>query len=120
MEQDGYIPLRLEVLNKRTGNVEMVVLEDSQNVLGPDATSATETDIDMINMLLYVKDRYNVSGCAYHEMTKICKGLPRSYKLSSGFQSLTSGGIFVPLQTTHVVSSSHWKRDFGLEFLTST
>lgn len=55
MEQDGYTPLRLEVLNKKTGKVEMVVVDDPESVFGQD--TATDTDIDMVSMLLYVKDR---------------------------------------------------------------
>lgn len=86
MEHDGYAPLRLKVLNKRTGNVEMVVMEDPESVFGPDV--ASETDIDMNSMLLYVKDRYDVSGSAYHKMTKICKGLPSSYKLKQRIAEL--------------------------------
>ncbi len=39
-------------------------------------------------MLLYVKDRYDVSGGAYHEMTKVCKTLPRSYKLKRRISEL--------------------------------
>ena len=35
----------------------------------------------MINMLLFVKDKYDVSGRAYHELASICKQLPRHYKL---------------------------------------
>ncbi len=32
-------------------------------------------------MMLYVKDQFNVSGSAYHDMAKICQEMPRHYKL---------------------------------------
>lgn len=32
-------------------------------------------------MLLYVKDRHNVSGDAYHEMAQLCNAMPQHYKL---------------------------------------
>ncbi len=90
MERDGYVPLRLEVQNVKSGKVESIVLqpEDAENVFGPDASSATDCDLDMISMLLYVKDRYDVSGSAYHEMTRVCKNLPRSYKLKQRIAEL--------------------------------
>ena len=35
----------------------------------------------MINMMLLVKDQYQVSGSAYHEFAKICQEMPRHQKL---------------------------------------
>jgi len=35
----------------------------------------------MINMMLLVKDQYQVAGSAYHEFAKICQEMPRHYKL---------------------------------------
>ena len=32
-------------------------------------------------MMLYVKDRYCVSGDAYHELAQACKHMPRHYKI---------------------------------------
>ena len=80
LDYDGYSPTKIEMVDKRTGKVEVVKLLDHQRdeLFGKDVTG---DDIDMVNMLLYIKDRYNVSGGAYHEMTKICKSLPRSYKM---------------------------------------
>ena len=37
--------------------------------------------IDTVNMMLFVKDKYNVSGQAYHEMRKVCKQMPTHYKV---------------------------------------
>ena len=39
-------------------------------------------------MLLYVKDRHNVSGDAYHEMAQMCKAMPRHYKLKQRIAKL--------------------------------
>ncbi len=49
---------------------------------------ATDSDVDLINMMLYIKDRYDVSGNAYHEMSKVCKQMPRSYKLKQKIAEL--------------------------------
>ena len=35
----------------------------------------------MLNMILLIKDSYNISGGAYHELASICKSLPRHYKI---------------------------------------
>lgn len=39
-------------------------------------------------MMLYVKDRYNVSGTAYHEMARLCKEMPRHLKLKQKISEL--------------------------------
>lgn len=82
--------LKVDAPNAKTGKVENIVLqsEDAESVFGPDALSATDSDVDMISILLYVKDRHNVSGGAYHEMTQVCKTLPRSYKLKQRIAEL--------------------------------
>ena len=39
---------------------------DRSNLLGPGEFSILDDSLDNVNMLLYVKDRYNISGDAYH------------------------------------------------------
>ena len=41
----------------------------------------TQDDMDIVNMMLYAKDRFSVSGSAYHEMTQACRQMPCHYKL---------------------------------------
>ena len=60
----------------------------AKDVLGPDAALVSEDEIDQLNMLLLVKDQYNVSGWAYHEMASICKRMPRHYKIKKRIQEL--------------------------------
>jgi len=88
MEQEGYTSLQIEIKNNRTGKLETFVLqEDLEVMFGPDAGSATDSDLDLISMM-YVKDKYDVSGNAYHEMSRLCKGLPRSYKIKQRISEL--------------------------------
>ena len=86
--REGYIPLKLEVLNTKSGDVETIVLNEGrcQEIFGQD--SITDDELDMINMLLFVKDKYDVSGRAYHEFASICKQLPRHYKLQRRISEL--------------------------------
>ena len=49
-----------------------------------------EKDRDTIRTVLYIMDRYCVSDSAYHEMTVIIDGLPRSYLVKQCRKSLSS------------------------------
>lgn len=53
---------------------------DKECFLGPDESRISEEEMDTLNMMLYVKDRFNVSGGAYHEMAQLCKEMSRHYK----------------------------------------
>ena len=39
-------------------------------------------------MILLIKDSYNISGGAYHELAAICKSLPRHYKIKQRIRKL--------------------------------
>ena len=81
--------LGVEVRNKETGNIEQISLkrQDMEELFGS-GSQITESEINELNMMLYVKDRYNVSDGAYHEMAKICREMPRQYKLKDRIQEL--------------------------------
>lgn len=81
MERQGYVPLKLEVVNEKRGDVETLILykQCCEEIFGQG--NVTDDELDMINMLLFVKDKYDVSGRAYHEFATVCKQLPRHYKL---------------------------------------
>ena len=92
LDREGYIATKVELLNTETGEKQSLCLNKEQcNLLfGPDADVADENDFDIINMMLLVKDQYQVSGSAYHEFTKICKEMPRHYKLKRRISELNS------------------------------
>ena len=48
----------------------------------------TQGDMDIVNMMLYAKDRFSVSGSAYHEMAQACRQMPRHYKLKERIREL--------------------------------
>ena len=70
-----------------TSEIETIILntETCQEVFGQDVIS--DDDLDTLNMMLYVKDKYNVSGQAYHEFAKNCKQLPRHWKIKNKLRS---------------------------------
>ena len=86
LEAEGYTPLKVELKNKRTGEVETVAL--NSDVLGEDASAMSQDDLDMLHMMLYIKDKFNVSGEAYHRMARLCKAMPRHYKLKQRIAEL--------------------------------
>ena len=63
---EGYTPVKVEMLNQTTGEYETLTL--GSDILGPELNSVSENDLDIVNMMLLVKDRYDVSSRAYHEM----------------------------------------------------
>ena len=44
-------------------------------------TRVKDKEIDVVNMMLCIKDRYNISGNAYCEMAQLCEKMPWHYKL---------------------------------------
>ena len=85
---EGYTPTRIELVNNTIGKVETVHL--ASNVLGCETDSTAGTDIDIFNMMLLVKDRFTVSGRAYHEFASICKDMPKHYKIKQQIAELNS------------------------------
>lgn len=88
LHSEGYTPLKLAVLNRQSGAVDTLMLdkEACENVFGQEDIS--DSEMDTINMILFVKDRFHVSGQAYHELAKICKALPRHWKIKERITEL--------------------------------
>ena len=84
LEEQGYGPLSIEVRNTSTGKVKKIELghDELDELFGSEKEQITEEDIHVLNMILLIKDQYNISTTAYHEMSEVCKSLPRSYKLT--------------------------------------
>ena len=69
----------------------------------------TDEEGDEINLLLYTKERFNVSNEAYHELSMTCNDLPRSWKMQEMIKTLNSkwnleqtpGDTFGVLTTKH-------------------
>ena len=89
LHDEGFAPISIQVRNLESGNVETITLNqaDSVSLFGSNER-ISEDNLDVINMMLYVKDWYNVSGEAYHEFASICKELPRHYKIKDRIREL--------------------------------
>ena len=110
MEAEGYTPTRIKFLNDKTGDTELLQLHPNSVLDTEEAISEEQQNI--VNMLLYVKDRHNVSGDAYHEMAQLCKAMPRHYKLKQHIAELNRLWNIKPTpEGTPVESSSPLKSD---------
>ena len=72
------------------GKIERIELDSKelQQLFGSD--EITDDTIDELNMMLLIKDQYNISSTAYHELSQVCKSLPHSYKLKQKIKELNS------------------------------
>ena len=88
LESEDCVPLKLTVQNRQSGAIETLVLNEEacRTVFGQE--HILDQEMDIINMILFVKDRLHISGQAYHELAKICKALPRHWKLKERIAEL--------------------------------
>ena len=69
-----------------------------------------EDDIITVNIMLYLKDWCNISHEAYYKLAKLCKGMPRHYKLKQNISELNSFWDIKP--NPNDLSNSPWKNVF--------
>ena len=70
--------------------------KDLEQALNLDGEELSEDDVDLVSMMLYVKDRYNVSGSTHHEMASLCSGMPRHYCLKEKISELNKNWKISP------------------------
>ena len=97
-------------------------------MFGEGYEEADKNDFDQINMMLMIKDSYNVSGNAYHEFARVAKEMPHHHKLKRRILELNSlwnisttpdgSGVQQSLETrlrdrlTHLIKSTPEDADF--------
>lgn len=124
LESSGLTPVRLVTFNAETKETQTIVLnkelEKSLNL--NHSESITEPEEDRIMMMLYVKDRFNISGKAYHEMASLCKEMPRHYKLKDKIAALNKHWNIRPTpdNTTGVQQSLEERLRICLRYLVSS
>lgn len=78
VEDDVFKPSRVELVNNETKEV-LVVDENGKNTIQkPQAECEQGTTIETT---LYIKEKYNISNKAYHELSMVNKDMPRSCTL---------------------------------------
>ena len=96
LDEESYTPISIQVLNKSTNQVEQIELENVEELLG-DTSEVHTNDLNLLDMMLFVKDSYSVSDVAYHEMAQLCKQLPRQYKIKEQIKDLNKLWNIKPL-----------------------
>ena len=97
LEGDGLTPVSVTVLNSETNELEIVTLrKDIENALHLQGEQISEKEADLVSMMLYIKDRYNISGSAYHELASLCGQMPRHYRLKERIAELNSKWSIFP------------------------
>ena len=91
LQDEGYVPMTVTVVNALTGKEETIALQNQHltEIFGQ-SDEMSEESLERVNMILYIKDWYNVSDCAYHELAKVCAQMPRQYKLRERISELNT------------------------------
>lgn len=89
MKDQGLIPIQLTVRNIDTGDEEMIDMnvEEVKAIFGG---NFEDEDFDTINMMLMIKDTYQVSDNAYHEFARVSKQMPHHFRLQRCIAELNS------------------------------
>ena len=74
---------KVEIFNEETEKYEVIDLLENRICAASTLAEEriTKVDINNINMLLLIKDKFNISNSAYHEIASACKQLPRGCNL---------------------------------------
>ena len=104
LKDHGLIPTQVTVRHLDSGETETIDIGNVEAVdlCDEDYDKEEERDFDRVNMMLLIKDLYNVSGDAYHEFAKLTKEMPRHYRLKKRIS------IFLNSSTANV-----WKSLLG-------
>ena len=87
----------MTVFNTETEKLENItVRKDLETALQLNGEELGEQEADLVSMMLHVKDKYNISGSAYHELASLCREMPRHYRLKQRIAELNSKWNIVP------------------------
>lgn len=78
-----YVATKVEVYNEDTGKHETFRLleEDELPFTENEEKEMTNQEVDDLNMWLYLKDKFNISNEAWHELSAKAKDFPKLSKL---------------------------------------
>ena len=97
LDGEGLTPISVTVFNKETNETEKLTLRKDLGIaLNLDGEDLGEQEADIISMVLFIKDRYHISGSAYHELASLCHAMPRHYRLKEKIAELNSKWNIVP------------------------
>ena len=85
-----HIATKVEVLNVETNNYETFSLINDDELEHFDISNqdVSESDLDNLNMWLYLKDKFQISHEAWGELSKSAKGMPNLYQIAKQTKKL--------------------------------
>ncbi len=89
-----FFSTKIEISNTETNEYELLTLEEETD---KKLIPLDRDDLDKINSLLYIKDKFGISDECYHELTMTCDSLTR---LSNLKKSLTALNKMWDIKTT--------------------
>lgn len=72
----NFVATKVEILNKENGRNETIILTDGELQCDREAKEITDNELDDINYWIFIKDKYNISTEAWHEIAMKCKDIP--------------------------------------------
>ena len=85
LEVDGILPISVTVKHG-SGSLEEIGLNINYRK-SEGSYSSTSLDVEQF---LYIKERFNVSHGAYHELAMVCKNLPRRCQMQAAINDMNN------------------------------
>jgi len=83
-EMNGFKPKSIELEDTDSGKYEMLDIVNGSFSKKENLTS------DKVHSVLYVKDKFSISNQAFHELSMVTPGLPRSSEVRKLVQTMNS------------------------------
>lgn len=87
LEGEGVHVSSITLVHNETNDVEILDVAKGTYSKGDDNSGQEDCSLEMV---MYVKERFGLLNAAYHEMSMVCKNLPRSWKMKDFVQCLNS------------------------------
>ena len=89
---DDFVHQRVEMKNTETGEIITVENQGGKPVIKSKEVNK-ESEDTLLKKTLYIKDKYNISNEAYHELAMINPEIPSSYRLLKTVKEINSESI---------------------------
>ena len=86
MEHFNFKATTLDIFNESKNTMEAIKLLDEEITPMP-----TIENLDDVNMVLLVKDKFNISDAAFKELSQLCSGMPTFHGIAQKINELNDG-----------------------------
>ena len=93
-----FIATKVEVFNSETEQYETFSLIDTDELPLKETNQRelTDEDLDDINMWIYIKDKFNISNEAWHELAMKTKQMQNNYRMNNRMKELNANWNLKP------------------------